>query len=126
MARVRCPSPTPWPARRGSCENYWLGILKDSNLKNTFGEISLKKYDGAIHLSLPYFSGTKGWVQGSAREKGSDGVYRSLTTLQIANYLNKTPGTQGTPVAEAGIGMWTGILVLLAGAGAFIYAKVRR
>lgn len=111
-------------------ETYWIGILKDPDLKNTWGEITLKKYQGAIHLSLPYFSSSKGYVQGSVRELGSDGIYRSLTQAQIDEYLNKNqvpavaPG--GGPVMKAGFGMWAGVLVLLAGAGAFLFARRKR
>lgn len=73
-----------------SAEKFWASILADSELRNSLGEISYKKPQGSIHLSLPYQASYGYQVIGSARvADGSPMVYKSISKTDEKQYLAK-------------------------------------
>jgi hypothetical protein len=73
-----------------SAEKYWASILADPALRNSLGEISYKKPQNSIHLSLPFSSYLGAQVIGSARvADGSPMVYKSISKSQENDYLAK-------------------------------------
>lgn len=73
-----------------TAEKYWVDLLSDPTLRELLGEISYKKPQGSIHLSLPYTSSMGLTVIGSARlADGSPMVYRSLTPKQEEEFFSK-------------------------------------
>lgn len=73
-----------------SAERYWTQILADNDIRTKLGEISYKKPQGSIHLSLPYRSSYGFQVIGSARlAEGSPMVYKSISTKQETDFLAK-------------------------------------
>lgn len=104
-------------------EKYWALILAKPHLKKLFGEISLKKHQGSIHLSLPYRNSAGILIKGSPRVADEDMfgniTYRSQSPEEIKEYIKKH--TDGG-IAIAGLG--PGILIL--GAGLLSTALVLR
>lgn len=84
---------------------YFAEILKRDDIRNRFGEISLKKPQNAIHITLPYTS-TKGvYVKNSPRiADGSPMVYMSISKAEIDRFINDPYGKPiDTQVIQAGI-----------------------
>lgn len=85
-------------------EKYWAEILADSDLRKLFGEISYKKPQNAIHLSLPFKNSLGVQVIGSARvADGSPLVYVSQTPSQVNTYLSKYGLAQASLPIQANI-----------------------
>ena len=73
-----------------SAEKYWTEILADNFLRNSLGEISYKKPQGSIHLSLPFQAAHGYQVVGSARlAEGSPMIYKTLSAAQEKSFLSK-------------------------------------
>lgn len=86
-----------WP-HMGNTEKYWAQILADKELRNLFGEISYKKPQNSIHLSIPYVNSANRYVIGSSRvAEGSPMVYQSIERGVEKAYLAKY-GLQSAPV----------------------------
>lgn len=90
----------------GNAFLYFSDILKNDNVRNRFGEISLKKPQNAIHLTLPYYNSSGKYVQNSPRiADGNPLIYMSMTQNEIANFIQNPYGTPtaSVPVVQAGI-----------------------
>lgn len=76
-----------------SPEAFWVELIANPLIKERLGEISLKKHQNTIHLSLPYYNTYGYCVKGSPRVADKDitgkVTYRSLTSSEVENYLNK-------------------------------------
>lgn len=73
-----------------TAEKYWAEILANPDLRKKLGEISYKKPQGSIHLSLPYRTKFGFQVIGSARlAEGSPMVYKSINQSQENSFLAK-------------------------------------
>jgi hypothetical protein len=104
-------------------EKYWAEILADDDLKNNLGEISFKKHQGSIHITLPYRNQFGFMVKASPRIADKESgrvIYRSITNADVGEFLSKY-GLNIT-AKQAGIGL--GLLAL--GAGAIVFAIALR
>lgn len=98
-----------------TAEKYWASILADPDLKNSLGEISYKKHQGSIHITLPFYNQYGYLVKGSARVADDDTgavIYTSISDEEVSDVLAQ----YGLVPVQAGFGMGMGMLILGAGA----------
>lgn len=98
-----------------TAEKYWASILADPDLKNSLGEISYKKHQGSIHVTLPFYNSYGYLVKGSARvadDNTGTVIYTSISDQEIADVLDK----YSLEPSQAGFGIGIGMLILGAGA----------
>lgn len=102
--------------RLQTAEKYWSMILADPKLKNMFGEISYKKHQGTIHVTLPFYNSFGLLVKGSARVADEDMfgnvTYKSQTPEQITGFFEKH-GIVETKFAGLGIGIFVAAIGVL-------------
>lgn len=74
-------------------EEFWANILRDDELKNSFGHIAYKKHQGNLHITLPFMSDSKGFIQAVpqiADNYPTTGVlYMTATDYDIKNAFAK-------------------------------------
>lgn len=108
---------------------YFAEILKRDDIRNRFGEISLKKPQNAIHLTLPYTSSSGTLVKNSPRiADGSPMVYMSMSQGEIERFMldpYAAPG-QGLSVVQAGIPFYLKAMIGLSGISFLLFTIKQR
>lgn len=96
---------------------YFSKMLADPSIRYTFADISFKPWDGSLHLEAPSRAGTSG----RARIKEIGGSYRSLSSVEVTDYIQNPLGSEVVAlIKKSAVPLGLGIFIL--GAGAFMYA----
>lgn len=112
-------------------EMFWLSLISDISLADKLGEISLKKDQNAIHITLPYMRGLE-YVQNSPRVKSGGSYFRITTDIgkgilksmgidpDSKTMLAAISGEENKQIMQAGI---KGVGFLAVGLGVFALVR---